>query len=109
MQTSSEAPVMGRSFIRAWHALLVLFVIGLAVSGYVHFEIEGHALGPRTWGRSFGIVAGGALMLAALPALVIIPWRLTQRRRGATDAPIIVGAIVFVIFAFLSVNGAMGP
>ena len=109
MTTNPETPRGGRSYVRAWHALLVLFVLGLAVSAYVHFAIYGYTLGPRTWGRSLGETLGGGFFLAALPVIVIVPWRLAQRRRGPTNAPIAVGAILFTIVAAMFLKGAAIP
>lgn len=95
-----------QSCIRTWHALLGFFIIGLAVASYIHFAIQGHVLGPSNWGRSFGTVVGGALSLVALPAIVIVPWRLVRRRRRATNTPILIAAILFAIFAYSSIKGA---
>ena len=102
MTTNPETPRDGRSYVRAWHALLALFVSALIVAAYVEFGIRGHAI----TAVALGVVVGSTLFLAGVPALVIVPWRLAQRRRGATDMPIVVGAVIFVILVVLVLSGA---
>lgn len=108
MRTTHELPESSYPYIRAGRALAVLFVLALFVAAYIHFVIYGVTLGPRSWGRGLGGFLGAALSLVALPAMAIVPWRLIQRRLGvATNTPIIVGAVLFLIFAGLALKGAM--
>ena len=106
MPTAHELPESSGSHIRTWRALAVLFIVALFVAGYIHFVIYDVTLGPRSWGRGLGEFLGAALALVALPAIVIVPWRFAQRRRVTTDAPIIVGGVIFVILAILVLTGA---
>jgi hypothetical protein len=107
MPTTHELPESSRSHIRSWRALAVLFIIALFVAGYIHFVIYGVTLGPRSWGRGLGEFLGAALSLVALPAIVIVPWRLIQRRLGTvTNAPLVVGTVLFLIYAGLMLRGA---
>lgn len=76
-----------------------MFVAGLAVSVYIHFGIGGGGNLPFSLGFAFGF--------AALPAVVIFPWRWVQKRRGKfTDMPIIVGAAIFIILAYSQITVA---
>jgi len=94
------------TYIRAWSALFALFVLALAVSGYVQFANRG-AFELYSWDISAGLIIGGALFLVALPAIVIIPWRLIQRHSGTiTDMPVMFGGAVFFLCAILLLNGA---
>jgi hypothetical protein len=107
MQTSYDTSEIGESYIRAWHALLALFAIGLAVSGYTHFGIHGYIVGPNFWWSGLPLIVGGAFGLVILPAIVIIPWRLIQRRIGRiTNGPIVGGLMAFALVATFSLVGA---
>lgn len=107
MRTVREGHSNGGTYIRAWHALVALFILALVASGYVQFATRGLILGPRSWPVSLSLIAGGALALIALPALVVIPWRLIQRRLGTiTDTPVVVGVIVFILCAIFLLKGA---
>lgn len=82
------------SYVRAGRFLFLLIVIGLLLSVYADYIRYSHTR------IDFGIeeVIGGALGGAFLPAVVILPWRLLQRRTGQfTNAPVIVGGVLFVL------------
>ncbi len=99
------------SYIRAGRALFVMFVIALVVSAYIKFGIEGSRLNTLTLIETIG----RATRLVALPILLIMPWRLIQRRRrkqrrwrNVTNTPIIIGSILFIVAAVLSLIGVSG-
>ena len=103
MTTKPETPKGNQPYVHAWHALLVMFVLAMAISAYNRFAIGGgNILNTIDLAEAFG----GGSFLAALPAIVIVPWRLIQKRRGRTNAPIVVGAILFAAFALLTLKGA---
>ena len=89
------------------HALVGLFMLALAVSGYVHFAIHGLTLDSDWWDGVLSRILGGAIGLMVVPAVVIIPWRLIQKLRGTvSNTPISVGGFLFVILAGMWLLGA---
>jgi hypothetical protein len=86
-------------------ALFMVFLVltALGVSGYIGIQLEGNALSSRTLGE----MVGGAGTLVILPALIAVPWRIFQQRRGEeSDAPFLWASITFAVLAALSIMGA---
>ncbi len=109
MEANSGAFKSSSSHIRAGRALIVMFVIALVVSAFIKFGIEGSRLNTLTLIET----TGRATRLVALPVLLIVPWRLIQRRRlkqrrwkNVTNTPIIIGSILFIVAVALSLIGA---
>ena len=92
------------SAIPAGRVFLTFATVAVGFASYMHFGLLGYRVGVA----SVGEVIGAALFLVAIPALVIVPWRIFQRCRGViTNAPILVGAIAFIVLMLLAFNGAL--
>ena len=85
---------------------VVLFVVALAFELSVAFGLAG---APADW-QIVGFAVGTALSRLILPALVVVPWQLLQKRSGRiTRTPVMVGAIVFVLQYILLLSRALAP
>jgi len=85
---------------------LLIFVLGMGISGYVKFEIWNESSSglflDLVW------VAGSATALITPSVLIVVPWRTIQflRQRKYTGAPISVSLLVFAVFSMLFVLAA---
>lgn len=93
--------VKSTAHIRMDRFFFALFPIALTISGIAQFMVSKEA--------STAEIIATALGLVALPALVVVPWRLFQRRAGKmTNTPAVAGTILFLIVSGLLMIGRFG-
>ena len=104
MTANLDRPRVGRSYIRTWRAILVLFIVGLLASSYSYIGLKGHTISAQYWDASLSRILGGGTGLTILPAIVIIIWRWIQRRRVTNNNPIIFGVVIFAIITLMNLH-----
>lgn len=87
-------------YIGAGRFLFALFLISLGVSSANQYALHKELLTPGTLGK----IAGGAFALILIPTLIVVPWRLLQRRRK-TNAPLRTGFVSFLLIVVASTVG----
>ena len=96
MGANPDAPKSSGSYIRAGRVLFIMFIIAEIISLYLVYTDLYFDVAPQI--NFFVLSTRGAIILVALPVLIIVPWRMIQRhRRVVTNNPIISGSVVFVL------------
>ncbi len=88
--------------IRTRYALVVVYVIGVALSAANLFGVQGQHL----TGDTIRSALVGGLVIVLVVAAVAVPWRLLQKYRGrVTNAPIVAGVSILIILWLLAILG----
>jgi hypothetical protein len=86
------------------HFLLALLLTGWVFSAAIDMIIRGRPLSLALVGEALG----ASVALVALPAAIVVPWRLWQRRSGKpVGASFGVAGLIFLAMAALVLNGAL--
>src|SRR5262245_19420708 len=93
-------------YLRAGRFLVFLYVIGVVLVAYIETEVRGQPLNFISLSYAFG----GALPGVVLASLVILPWRLAERRLGRiSGSPLFAGTLVWAVIMYLTYRGALMP
>ena len=97
-----------RGEVRLSRFFALLFAASMAVAVGIHFGIYHHAPAGETVLRPLGAMMGAALSLALPPILIVLSCRRLQRQYGnVTDRPVLIGALLFAVYAFWAVGAAL--
>lgn len=81
----------------------MLAAAALGIVGYIQFSV--YALRPGL--VSLSEMLGAAMGLMVLPVLVVVPWRVLQRRSGRyINNPLLAAVAVFVVESLFVIQGA---
>jgi hypothetical protein len=73
-----------------------MFLIGIGISLFLNSQYP--HIPDGIFGYRAGYALGSVLASMVIPALIIVPWRLRQRRKSnTTNVPVLVGAVPFVL------------
>jgi hypothetical protein len=93
-----------RKYVPAGRFLIVLFLLGLCLYGFVEFWIFQKPFSSRNIQGTIG----GAIPFALFPSLIVVPWRLIQRRSGRlTNVPIFIGGALAILIALVLVTNVL--
>jgi hypothetical protein len=91
-------------YLRAGRFLFFLFIASLMASAHVHFSVFRQAPSLFSAASAFG----GAIPAFAIATLIIIPWRMVERRLGRiSGTPLFVGTLMWVLVWYVTYRGAL--